>query len=116
MRPLIAHRIGIIFGDGAMVRGGGEALGRIGDMRQIIERAPTGPFMACIAGHGQEADPARSASGDESCGLLADVAVRIGINKIFWRQLPAAKRVAKFLPALRAVERERCQISSAAWL
>src|SRR5207253_5194489 len=114
--PVIADGMAFIVGNHLMVGSGHEAGRRIEGVGQLIERAPSLPVVAAAAGYGQQAGPWRLAARRPTGGLLADIALRIAINKIFRGQLPAAESRAKIVPVLRAVNRERGQVSRAARL
>jgi hypothetical protein len=75
----------------------------------------TAPFESAGFRDGEEAGPVFAERG-EARGVLADVAVAIGVDDIFRGDFPTGHGLFEFLPILCAVKRERAEVAGCAGL
>ena len=94
-----------------VIGGGEEPCVRIQLVRQLVERAPPLPLvLAGRAGDGIDALPV-GPHRDERSGLVADVAVDVGVHEILARNLPALECAPELLPVGCAIERQGPEVA-----
>ena len=108
--PFESDRVMIPIGDHFIVCRGHESVGGIVAVRQILIRYEPGPFVPALPGDRQQPRPVLP-QGGKSGGVLADVALPIGIDDVFRGHFPARHSGLEFLPIACSIERKRSKIS-----
>src|SRR5262249_51764040 len=110
--PIEIQLVFVALGDDLVVCGRYEVSRRIVRSWQLGKREVAVPFiLARAARHRQKSGPA-FALWRPARRLPSDVAVHVGVNQILRRHAPSLERFQKLSPVCRAIERERCKITS----
>ena len=110
--PFHADRVRIIIGRDSSVGGGDDSRGRIVDAGKLVEGNVAGPLVGVVCAADGQAAVSGGANWNFARGVIADVAIHVGVHHVLSRRIELRKCVLEIIPVLRSVHVEERHVKA----